>query len=114
MKFANYDHTGRIIATGECPDGMEALQAHPGTFIWIGEAEDHDRIDVVTKTLVKGEKPKPGYRALRKYPPIADQLDALWRAMDQGEIPMATDFYAMVKAAKDAVPRPDAVKKVVL
>jgi hypothetical protein len=33
MKFTIYDATGRILRTGNCPDGMEAIQARPGEFM---------------------------------------------------------------------------------
>ena len=116
MKFALYTADGAIVALGECPDGMEAEQARirPGTAVWIGAAEMHDRIDVATRTLIKGEPPALTYRQKRRYPPIAEQLDALWRAMDAGEIPMAKEFHQMIKETKEAHPDPEALKKVVL
>lgn len=40
----------------------------------------------------------------RAYPPIGEQLDMLFHAMDRGEIPKATAFYETIKAIKDAVP----------
>lgn len=40
------------------------------------------------------------------YPPIADQLDALWHAMDRGDLPVAQEFYEMIKLVKDTHPKP--------
>ena len=41
-----------------------------------------------------------------QYPPITEQLDMLWHAMDQGEIAKATVWYDAVKEVKDANPKP--------
>lgn len=41
-----------------------------------------------------------------EYPPIAVQLDALWHAMDSGEIPKAKQFYDDIKKIKDKYPKP--------
>ena len=44
------------------------------------------------------------------YPPIGDQLDMLWHAIDTGDWTAAkvktTDFYTQLKAVKDANPKP--------
>ena len=40
----------------------------------------------------------------RAYPPIGEQLDMLYHAMDRGEIPKATAFYETIKAVKEAAP----------
>ena len=110
MKFALYDQTGRIHATGECPDGMEHLQALPGTSVFLGHANPWDSIHPVTGQLIPGTPPQATYREKRNYPPIAAQLDALWHAMDAGEIPKATLFYNMIKKAKDEHPDPEGLK----
>lgn len=40
------------------------------------------------------------------YPQLAEQLDALWRAMDRGDLPVAQEFYEMIKLVKDTHPKP--------
>lgn len=40
------------------------------------------------------------------YPAIADQLDAIWHAMDRGDLPVAQEFYEMIKLVKDTHPKP--------
>jgi hypothetical protein len=40
-----------------------------------------------------------------KYPPIADQLDMLWHAMDSGVLPKYDPFYNALKAVKDQYPK---------
>lgn len=42
-----------------------------------------------------------------EYPDIADQLDALWHAMDRGDLPMVEGFYDRVKMVKDKYPKPE-------
>jgi hypothetical protein len=41
----------------------------------------------------------------RKYPPIGDQLDTLWHAMDRGDLPKIPEFYDPIKKIKDANPK---------
>jgi hypothetical protein len=49
----------------------------------------------------------PAYLGERKvaYPPIQDQLDALWHAMDAGVLPIVEDFYTPLKQVKDSHPK---------
>jgi|SaaInlStandDraft_2_1057019.scaffolds.fasta_scaffold02698_19 hypothetical protein len=39
------------------------------------------------------------------YPPIGDQLDSLWHAMDRGELPKIAEFYDPIKEVKDTYPK---------
>lgn len=52
---------------------------------------------------------KSDHKALRaaEYPDIADQLDALWHAMNQGVLPMVEGFYDEIKRVKDQYPKPE-------
>ncbi len=47
------------------------------------------------------------YKNLRsaEYKTTAEQLDMLWHAMDKGEIPQASEFYAANKAVKYKFPK---------
>ena len=45
------------------------------------------------------------YQRLRQYPPIGDQLDMLWHAIDNGTLNKTSDFYTAIKAVKDAHPK---------
>ena len=40
-----------------------------------------------------------------EYPPIADQLDMLWHAMDDGTLTKVDTFYNSNKAVKDKYPK---------
>jgi hypothetical protein len=43
------------------------------------------------------------YRKLRaaEYPKLADQMDALWHAMNDGLMPKIEPMYSQIKAVKD-------------
>jgi hypothetical protein len=49
-----------------------------------------------------------GYKYLRQkeYLPVSDQLDMLWHAMDNGEIPKADLFYSSIAAIKEKYKKP--------
>lgn len=42
----------------------------------------------------------------RAYPPLGDQMDMLWHAMDDNVMPRVEPFYSQIKAVKDANPKP--------
>ena len=39
------------------------------------------------------------------YPPIGDQLDMLWHAIDDGTLDKTSTFYTSLKATKDKYPK---------
>jgi hypothetical protein len=45
------------------------------------------------------------YKSQRQYPPLGDQLDMLWHAIDNGTLNKTSDFYTAIKAVKDAYPK---------
>jgi len=45
------------------------------------------------------------YKTARQYPSITDQLDMLWHAMDNNEIPRANTFYTAIQTVKNAHPK---------
>lgn len=51
---------------------------------------------------------KSDYKDLRAkaYPPLGDQLDMLWHAMDKGELPKVEPFYSELKAVKEKYYKP--------
>lgn len=59
-------------------------------------------------TLGEQEQQKQSYRLKRQaaYPPISEQLDMLWHALDQGKLDKSCDFYTQLKAVKDKYPKP--------
>ena len=107
MKFALYTPDGTITSTGACPNGTEHMQVLPGTALYLGAAEQYDTIDIATGQLVHGIAPPKPYSELRRYPRIEDQLDAIWHAMDRGDLPSDNAYYRMIKAIKVAHPKPE-------
>ena len=53
------------------------------------------------------ERNKTEYRRTRakEYPPLAEQLDMLWHAMDTGALPKVDSFYSAIKEVKDQYPK---------
>jgi len=48
------------------------------------------------------------YAANRRasYPPVGEQMDALWHAMKDGAIPKVEPFFSDIQAVKDKYPKP--------
>lgn len=42
----------------------------------------------------------------RAYPPVEEQLDMLWKAMDANKTPRSEPFYSTIKAVKDKHKKP--------
>jgi len=57
----------------------------------------------------KAEIERVRYAADRQlaYPSIADQLDMLYHAMDEGKLSKDNEFYVAIKAVKDKHPKPE-------
>lgn len=45
---------------------------------------------------------------IASYPPIGEQLDMLFKAMESGEIPKAAEWFNTIKGVKAANPKPGA------
>ena len=98
------DPDGTVTSSGTCQEHLLEFHANSGT-------------------LHKGEAPKGLFRYVggkfepivvpvtyveqraAEYPPIKDQLDALWHAMDQGTLPKAEPFYSSIKTVKETYPK---------
>jgi len=70
----------------------------------------HDSLSPITfEELISADESlcKFDYINKRKneYPPIAEQLDSIWHAMDIGEIPKANIFYNSLKGIKEKYPK---------
>jgi len=42
-----------------------------------------------------------------EYPDVQDHLNALWEAMDRGELPRVAGFYDVLKVVNDRYPKPN-------
>lgn len=133
MNYIIHDSSGRVLRTGSCPDDHVQLQARDGEMAIEGEAndglhriEDGKVIDLPPKPSAnhvfdyakkRWHDPRtPEQKTLdaanviranraKQYPPIGDQLDALWHAMDAGVLPMVAAFYDPIAAVKAAHPK---------
>lgn len=70
---------------------------------------EHKNIEIVDDELVLVEK-KPvvlGYKMLRarEYPPIREQLDMIWHAIDECSLDKDSNFYKELKKVKDKYPK---------
>lgn len=55
---------------------------------------------------VSTPEPSPYFMRRRlAYPPVSDQLDMLWHAMNNGDLPKVEPMYSRIKAVKDAYPK---------
>lgn len=111
MNYIVYSEDGRILRTGNCPDDHLELQAGEGeTAIedTYGDTYDskHRIIDGGRVEFTPIERVK-GYGELRAlaYPPITDQLDAIWHGMNDGLIPKIPNFYDPIAAVKSSNPK---------
>lgn len=88
---------------------------HPGDG-WIEYPDDGPRLGVYRIKMVAGQPqvtsesltPAPNYdlQRVNSYPPLGDQMDMLWHAMDSGALPRVEPFYGSIKAVKNAHPKP--------
>lgn len=98
----------------------EALTMSNDPYSFIGEDEEviHDSnfvkvkgkvayyIDGILSYVDKVELPHTyDENRATEYPPLEDQLDMLYHAMDAGEIPKATQWYNTIRTIKDNNPK---------
>ena len=97
-KFYIYDSNNILHSEGSCPDGDENLQSYDGLLVGLGE---------VPKSITYPPEPTKPVDYLRKqdYPPVGDQLDMLWHAMDNGTLTKVPEFYNAIKEVKNRHPK---------
>lgn len=108
-KLINFRPNGQIISTSIVPDdtpedGMIAVPIDTDVCPFKQSVADGILVDIpsVARTL-------PDYTDQRRqdYPPVQDQLDALWHAMDAGILPKAPGFYEPLLNVKRKYPKGD-------
>jgi hypothetical protein len=98
------------------------LSLRPGAQ-WTLNGEDYDQLnwldEVQTKptreeveaelVYIRLQIERNQYQGQRyyAYPPVKDQLDMLWHAIDTGTLDKSSSFYTSLKAVKDAYPKPE-------
>lgn len=114
--FTVYSAAGEILRAGICQDDMLEHQAAPGEFVVEAQSDpEFDSVNPETGEIVVGGRPAPpidmDYRKARldQYPPLNEQMDMLWHAMDAGVLPKVEPMYSRIKAVKIAYPKDNSV-----
>ena len=112
MNYIVYDESGTILRTGTCPESPAAMKAQAGKDEFVMRGIANDALHRIENGKVVARQPDApreityAERRHRAYPPIHDQLDALWHAMADGTLPMVPDFFEPNAAVKAAHPKP--------
>ena len=96
-----YLHDGQhLISVGECSDGMEQHQVWGGHTLGLGDPPP---------TMKFRPVPDPMYdkRRAEAYPPIGDQLDAIWKLVESlgDDAAPARDMLTKIQAVKNRFPK---------
>ena len=109
--FAHVDAQGRILAISSAPDHAEGapdmIEIHVPAGINVS-GYTHSFINGVLVPVPSFLPTGPDAIEQRReaYPPIGDQLDALWHAMDAGVLPKVAGFYDRISEVKVKFPKP--------
>jgi hypothetical protein len=112
MKFTILNADGVVIRTGHAPQEDHELQVQPGERLFKGDADLGQIVHAASGLICDPPAPPAPPLSIRQqraahYPAIADQLDALWHAMDTGLLPRVPGFYDEILAVKNAIPKED-------
>jgi hypothetical protein len=88
---------GHLYGTGQCQDGLEQRHARDGMAVGLGDPPP-------------GMIPPPHdepyqFKRRSQYPPMGDQMDALWHAMKDGILPKVEPFFSEIEAVKTRYPK---------
>lgn len=87
-----------INSTGyESLDWQDEMQSKP---------TQEEFLDSLNRVKINWKNKEYQRNRLVEYPDIGDQLDMLWHAMDQGNLPKNNDFYASILEVKTNHPKP--------
>jgi hypothetical protein len=103
MYLADNDEHGDVFSLADNLDGK-------GTVIsrWETDVKKPTKAQIASyQKKVDAEESLNAYKGarVREYPAFGEQLDALWHAMDRGELPQVEGFYDIIKAVKDKHPK---------
>lgn len=109
MKYAKINESKQVVAicSGENPG--EGWVEYPDDAPGLGSLVVRQLPDGSFTTTEETVAPKPsaGLARANSYPPIGDQLDAIWKAIAPLiEHPEAEAILAKIQAVKDANPKP--------
>lgn len=94
-----------------CPSAEFSIENEDySTIIWLIEPDTIPTLEELEFELdkIESEENDKLYQSLRRseYPPISDQIDMIWHAMDNGGFPIINDFYETIKEIKNKYPKP--------
>lgn len=107
LEYTFYDlDSGEILQWG----AGEAVPPVPGPSVGVLPSLPPDpdtKYRIEAGEFVAVPEPAPDYRQRRQwhYPPLTDQIDALWHAMNDGLLPQVPGFYDQIAAVKAANPK---------
>lgn len=117
MDFTIYDSTtGVIKRIVSCQPGRVDNQIGPGESLYPAKLSDQDMVNPVTGVAIKGAIqaipqsapiPLPDYvtQRMAAYPPVNQQLEWIWEAMDANLLPRIEPLYSQVKAVRELYPK---------
>ncbi len=113
MNYTLLDCGGEIVGNGECQDcDVQYLAVPAGGQVLLNQTPPDDFFRLWHwdgKTFVdSGPRFPTTYvtQRLSSYPPATEQLDMLWHAMADGSTPAIEPWFSVIKAIKDAHPKP--------
>ena len=128
MNFGIYNDKGTIIRVGQCPDAHVDKQARPGEFVFKGEIDLYDRVELSTgERITRGISKAPGEYFVFDLNRDAwvKSLEGAWedikakravllaqsdwmvvRAQDTG-VPMSSEWTNYRQALRDITEQPD-------
>lgn len=107
-QFIYLDASNRVVETMTMPNNTPLLE-RPGLLCI--EVDDKVPLNTVYGDSVVIDAPlmtsEADYRSKRRkaYPSIQEQLDMLWKAMNENTLPRAEPFYSTIKGVKDLYPK---------
>lgn len=105
-----FDAAGNITATGQCPDDTPEMPGTMQVFIPAGVTVSpfsHSIVGGVLVDVPSMTPTSPDVADLRReaYPPVREQLDALWHGMEAGLLPKVPAFFEPIAAVKTRLPK---------
>lgn len=113
MNYTLVDRDGALVGSGDCQDiDAQYLVAPEGGQVLLNQTPPNDllrRWRWDGQAFVDGGlRFPPTYATERQeaYPPVTEQLDLLWHAMDAGTTMPIEPWFSTIKSIKDAYPKP--------
>lgn len=109
--FIYLDNTSRIVEKYSSPANAPLVDRPGLTRQEVGRLDDYPLGAILCDGIAVKDTPlvtsSANYRQARAatYPPVAEQLDMLWKAMNDGLLPRAEPFYSTIRGVKTQFPK---------